>query len=174
MFSQQEIEICEGDDVTFTYSTSSNQIGNINWYIDNTLKGGGQNLTVNWGTYPFGTYIISADFTSIYNCPAEPVQYEVKVKECEEITMYIPNCFTPNGDSINEVWVPKGFNYKEPYFFIMNRWGNLLFTSHSLDFGWDGTYYGEMCPDGVYMYVFRWKDKRGRSYVDYGHLTLLK
>jgi gliding motility-associated-like protein len=173
-FSQQEIEVCEGDNVIFTYSTGTNQMGSINWYIDNTIKGGGQTLTVNWADYSAGTYIITADFISIYNCPAEQVSFQVITKECEQTTVYIPNCFTPNEDNTNEFWAPKGFNYQEPYFFIMNRWGNFLFSSHSFDVGWDGTYGGKICQDGVYIYVVRWKDKRGRQYTDYGHLTLLR
>jgi len=173
-WSQQEVEMCEGNEVTFTYSTNSNQPGNILWYINYSLIGGGPNLTINWTDYSFGTYTLTAQFTSIYSCDSDPVLYNVITKPCEEVSVYIPNCFTPNGDNTNESWSPKGFNYREPYFFIMNRWGSLLYTSNNFEVGWDGTFFGKMCPDGVYIYVVKWKDPKGRSYVDYGHLTLIR
>jgi len=174
MFSQQEIEICEGDDVTFTYSTSSNQMGSISWFLNNVLVRGGTNLTIDWGEYPIGIYDIIVTFNSINNCPSEPVYFQVTTKECDQITMYVPNSFSPNGDNLNEIWLPKGFNTKDVNFYVMNRWGNLVFTSNSLDTGWDGTYQGKMCQEDTYIYILKWKDRRGRQYIDHGHLTLIK
>jgi gliding motility-associated-like protein len=35
---------------------------------------------------------------------------------------------------------------------IYNRWGELVFHSTDFNLGWDGSYKGIICPEGVYMY----------------------
>jgi hypothetical protein len=54
-------------------------------------------------------------------------------------------------------------------FFIL-----LVFTSNSLDTGWDGTYQGKMCQEDTYIYILKWKDRKGGQYIGHGHLTLIK
>jgi gliding motility-associated-like protein len=44
--------------------------------------------------------------------------------------------------------VPEKFNMK-----IFNKWGQLLFESHSIENGWDGTYNGNFVLPGGYLYV---------------------
>lgn len=65
-----------------------------------------------------------------------------------------PSAFSPNGDGINDVFIPwfpdDGFeNYK---LVIFSRNGQKLYESHVTSVGWDGTYQGELCPEGVYIY----------------------
>jgi len=57
---------------------------------------------------------------------------------------------------------------------IFNRWGELLFESYDSAFGWDGTYTGQPCQDGVYVYVLGWEDSKNKRNSRYGHVTLLK
>ena len=77
--------------------------------------------------------------------------------------IFVPNAFTPNKDGKNEVFIPRAiliFNqtgnpildYK---FEIFNRWGEQVFESNDLNLGWDGTYKGEPCQDGHYVYKVR-------------------
>lgn len=66
----------------------------------------------------------------------------------------IPNTFTPNGDSINDVWDIK---YLDLYHYstvkIYNRYGALLFQSKGYPQPWDGKYRGGIVPSGTYYYV---------------------
>ena len=74
--------------------------------------------------------------------------------------MYIPNAFTPNGDGLNDVFgvIPR-LDYVNQYrISIFNRWGQLLFESSDLNQGWDGTYQGEACPAGAYVYRIVYND----------------
>ena len=73
---------------------------------------------------------------------------------------YIPNAFTPNGDGLNDVFgvIPR-LDYVNQYrISIFNRWGQLLFESSDLNQGWDGTYQGEACPAGAYVYRIVYND----------------
>jgi gliding motility-associated-like protein len=73
----------------------------------------------------------------------------------EDYTVYIPNSFTPNGDTYNTQWYILGNCIAELECRIFNRWGQEIFTFDDIDEGWDGKYEGKPVPDGVYTYVVR-------------------
>lgn len=69
---------------------------------------------------------------------------------------FIPNIFTPNGDSYNPRFVIKGLDFCDEFLLrIYNRWGELMFQSTSILDSWDGTYKGKDVPDGVYFYIIK-------------------
>jgi gliding motility-associated-like protein len=90
---------------------------------------------------------------------------------------YVPNTFIPDGDNKNEIWTPvfsNLSNVKKYNVQIFNRWGELVFESNDPTFGWNGTYNGNTCQDGTYIWKlqFTWYDKK----VHYanGHVNLLR
>lgn len=81
--------------------------------------------------------------------------------KCDSNCLFIvPNVMTPNGDSIND-----DFRYDYPCVFesfemeIYNRWGEKLFETDKQFVYWNGTYHGEMCPDGVYLWLIKFKER---------------
>ncbi len=68
---------------------------------------------------------------------------------------YVPNAFTPNGDGLNDVFYPiitEGLDVLDYQLRIFNRWGELIFVSSEYQLGWDGTYKGAICQDGIYTW----------------------
>ena len=68
----------------------------------------------------------------------------------------LPNVFTPNGDNINDFFIPLPYRFVEKVDMkIYNRWGNLLFQTEDPDINWDGTNAEskKKVPDGVYYYI---------------------
>ncbi len=63
----------------------------------------------------------------------------VSVRDCE-CFMYVPTSFTPDGDDINEFFIPRFdcqlFDYQLT---IYNRWGERIFETTDPTQGWDGT-----------------------------------
>ena len=60
---------------------------------------------------------------------------------------------------------------------IYNRWGELIFVSQDLNFGWDGTsgMFGYKSMDGVYTWKISFKDqKTNERKVLIGHVTLIR
>ena len=57
----------------------------------------------------------------------------------KELSLYIPNSFTPNGDNLNDVFKPVGIadKIKDYEMLIFNGWGELVFESHAIENGWD-------------------------------------
>ncbi len=99
-------------------------------------------------------------------------------ENCCTSVVFAPNCFTPNNDGVNDVFRVSGDCIEEIELLIFNRWGNLIFTSTSLQLGWDGrTLTGIIAPDGVYVYLLKYKsiEKSKYRWVEKrGHVTLFR
>jgi len=66
----------------------------------------------------------------------------------------LPNAFTPNGDGLNDVFIPiRRYDFVKQYHLsIYNRWGQIVFETDNIDEGWDGTSLGKAAPKGNYVY----------------------
>ena len=95
-----------------------------------------------------------------------------------ELIVYVPNAFTPDGDIYNNTFFPVisgGYTTEDYSFLIFNRWGELIYESSEMGEGWDGSYRGKKCQDGVYT----WKLNVRKSYTDeikeyVGHVSVLR
>jgi gliding motility-associated-like protein len=69
----------------------------------------------------------------------------------------IPNSFSPNGDGLNDYFLPRELLSSGLTSFkmsIYNRWGEQIFTTTAIDGrGWDGKYNNVPQPQGVFVYV---------------------
>jgi gliding motility-associated-like protein len=88
--------------------------------------------------------------------------------------IYVPNVFTPNGDGTNDVVHVHSENIASLQFFIYDQWGELIFTSSSVQNGWDGTYKGTKEPVGVYVYYLKAVMTSGQNITKKGSITLLR
>jgi large repetitive protein len=113
---------------------------------------------------------------SEYGCLDSTVRY---IRFHPELIYYVPNSFTPDGDDYNNVFKPvisSGYSLDNFNFMIFNRWGELIYESNDITtVGWDGTYRGSKCQEGVYI----WKMAIMNSDTDrkeeaVGHVTLLR
>ena len=79
----------------------------------------------------------------------------------------IPNVFTPNFDSINDVFKPYLDEIEELNFSIYNRYGIIIFETNRLNGFWDGrTTSGEPCQDGVYFCILNAVGIEGKKYKE--------
>ena len=79
---------------------------------------------------------------------------EVCGDNCPQYTL--PNIFTPNGDRVNDRFVPFPYRgVRSISLTVFNRWGGVVFETEDPAILWNGTYKntGEVLPDGVYYYV---------------------
>lgn len=65
----------------------------------------------------------------------------------------VPNAFRPASISGNNVFKAIGENIVLYHMIIYDRWGRSVFSSHSINFGWDGTMNGKPAPAGPYLYT---------------------
>ena len=72
--------------------------------------------------------------------------------EVGQSNYYLPNVFTPNGDGVNELFMPIGETSILNEIIIFNRWGNKV-SSLFYPFEWNGTGCDLELPNGVYFYL---------------------
>lgn len=125
-------------------------------------------------TYPvIGLYTVTLIVNDDNGC-SDTIQKEVDVREM--LRFYVPNSFSPNGDGLNDVFKPVGIEISETGYTmcIYNRWGDLVFMTHDLNQGWDGTVKNKKVEGGTVMnYVIHYENKDGRPYVVSGVLHVL-
>jgi gliding motility-associated-like protein len=69
-----------------------------------------------------------------------------------DFTLFLPNAFSPNGNNLNEEYKPIGALYAHSYVMeIFNRWGEKVFETNDVNKGWDGTFQGQNCEEGVFI-----------------------
>lgn len=106
-------------------------------------------------TYPQetgGTYVVTLTAISENGC-RDTISSVVRI--AEELIFFVPNTFTPDGNQFNQTFEPvftSGFDLHNYTLFIYNRWGEVLFESHDVSVGWDGTYGGKMSQQGTYLW----------------------
>lgn len=75
-----------------------------------------------------------------------------------ECFLIAPNAFTPNGDGLNDGFIPilqcpaAAYSMK-----IFNRWGKMIFETSDPSKGWDGTVDGEKVEHGTYAWYIYYK-----------------
>ncbi|MCM1032116.1 MAG: gliding motility-associated C-terminal domain-containing protein, partial [Oscillibacter sp.] len=91
-------------------------------------------------------------------------QLKLNVSDLPEEDFIIPNTFSPNGDGINDVFMP-GRRIK-----IINRNGAVI---HSGENGWDGTCKGGQAQEGVYFYILYLETTEKNKQLT-GYITLVR
>ncbi|MBS1637818.1 MAG: gliding motility-associated C-terminal domain-containing protein [Bacteroidetes bacterium] len=124
------------------------------WGFDNGHSSTAQNPNAE-------TYINSGTYTVVLlvsngTCTATATE-TVTVLE-EEPYLIIPNVFTPNQDSVNDMFHVSALNIKDFNCKIYNRWGLLLYTMEEINSGWDGKINGHDASEGTYFYIIEAKD----------------
>jgi gliding motility-associated-like protein len=101
-----------------------------------------------------GEYYVTLIVNSDHNCKDT---ISKKIINTEVPTFYIPNAFTPNNDGLNDTFFPKGNGYDWDTYemYIYDRWGELVYKTHDINEGWNGTKgnTGEVATDDVYSYI---------------------
>jgi gliding motility-associated-like protein len=97
------------------------------------------------------------------------------VKTIKEVTIFVPNAFTPNSDNLNDRFYPVTDGIKQVYSFkVFNRWGLELFNWTPGSQGWDGTYKGTAQVPGAYVWQFSGVGIDGKIYNRKGMIAIIR
>ncbi|MCB0791530.1 MAG: gliding motility-associated C-terminal domain-containing protein [Flavobacteriales bacterium] len=123
----------------------------------------------------YGWYIV--DITTPLICT---ITDSVYVQEYCPPACYVPNSFTPDGDGVNDLFFPSGYNIGEIELMIFDRWGELIYSGSDGDAAWDGTRGGSAVQDGVYIWKIKYRffedhlGTMGPEQEQVGHVTLMR
>ena len=74
------------------------------------------------------------------------------VKVINEILLFVPNAFTPNGDTKNDFFRPICIGATVQSFKIYNRFGQQIFSATDNEKGWNGKFKGELQMPATYVW----------------------
>lgn len=142
--------ITEGDAVQLTATGGSSYFWFPDEYIDDVNS---QTPTVN----PPTSTTYNVQITDINGCIDSTVAIITVVPDLTDLI--IPNLFTPNGDGFNDLWVVENIDaYTESEVTVFNIYGQVVHESGPYNNDWDGSYSGNILPDGTYFYIIRLND----------------
>jgi gliding motility-associated-like protein len=92
------------------------------------------------------------------DCGTVDASKTVQYRFCAD-SVFVPNAFTPNGDGINDIFLPVHY-YIFPHYSlqIFNRYGEKVFFTTDISKGWDGYFKGNLQPAGTYVYAIRYQN----------------
>ncbi len=117
--------------------------------------------------------------------PGEHMLYYVMEENCNEtdsilinldceLQIYIPNTFTPNNDSWNDLFVIKSNGYLEWFELnIYNRWGEKLYYTDDINDYWNGKFKNQVVQTGVYTYLIKAFGSDGETLIKSGHVHVM-
>ena len=131
-------------------------------------------------TFPIesgGDYLVTLIAINAYGC-MDTIQQEIHVET--ELSYYVPNAFTPDGDPFNNIWKPvftSGLDLMDYHAMIYNRWGEVIWESYDASVGWDGSYgvNGLAVQDDVYLYQITFgHEKNAQKERLSGHIVIVR
>lgn len=159
-----DVQAFYGDDIQLyaTSTTSGDYIWSPSEYLscvvcDNPIANPEQNFF----------YVVS--YTDENGCSASDSVYIYY-----NPVIYVPNTFTPDSDEFNSLFLSIGGNINTFEMLVFDRWGELVFESLDINIGWDGTYKGQNCQDGTYVWKINLTDFNGKEYNYVGHINLVR
>ncbi len=151
-------QLCQGNNLNIAvpgYATYQWSTGSAASFINvNTI-----------GTF----YLTVKDFN---NCTGTDT---INIQRANCIPISIPNAFTPDGNSINDIFKPIISQTINDYsFIIFNRYGQTIFKTNDYTNGWDGTIKGKPQPSDSYIYRIKYTNIFGRETVETGAVLLIR
>jgi len=135
---------------------------------DTLLLNAGEGTSWSWGgdasanTSQFFTVTSPGIFSATVSGPCGLGSDQIVVLPCANedpvdsniVEFTFPNVITPNGDGINDLYEIQNLT-ENTEVIILNRWGNVVFSSANYQNNWDGIdISGKDLVDGVYTYKF--------------------
>ncbi|MEC8663353.1 MAG: PKD domain-containing protein [Bacteroidota bacterium] len=120
-----------------------------------------------------GTFTVTQTVINEFGC-TDIAEADVAVSGS---TFYAPNAFTPDGDGLNDVWIPIVSGVTAYELRITNRWGQTVFETTDPEEPWlgqfreDGQHY---CPSGMYIFQVTYTDQIGYPREVRGHMFLIR
>jgi gliding motility-associated-like protein len=122
----------------------------------------------------------SVEVENIYGCKQkDTISFQASC--ISEKQLFVPTAFTPNGNSLNDIFTILGQGFTINYFKIYNRWGNVVFERknggkpNDKAYGWNGQLKdGGMAPSGNYTCIVEVTCTAGGIFTYKGNLTLIR
>ena len=157
--------------ISFSIATAS-PINQVNWNFGDPNSGANNSSSDFNPSHQFseiGTYHITAIVE--FDCYTDTITENITLFNCTDtitpiLPLEFPNVISDNDDGINDLFEIQNLT-ENTEVIILNRWGNIVFSSTNYQNNWDGKdNSGRVLVDGVYTYTFTTVfGKRGHGFV---------
>jgi len=89
-------------------------------------------------------------------------------------TVFIPNCFTPNNDGLNDKFLVGSDLVKRISLRIYDKTGEEVFATIDMAQGWDGKYHGRELMQDAYLYRVEVDYMNGTNETIVGQINLMR
>lgn len=132
---------------------------NSKWYVNGELSEKTYESSVKIPFQDKGSYQVKLEVEQANGCKNSA---EENIFIIEDFKLLAPSAFTPNGDNINDDFIPRSLEVmnKEFVMVIYNRNGKVIYQTQSIHEPWNGTLYnsGQKVPEGSYVWTVRFKE----------------
>ncbi|MEZ4938740.1 MAG: PKD domain-containing protein [Crocinitomicaceae bacterium] len=122
-----------------------------------------------------GIYKVTLTAQNDFGCQSK-VTKNITVED--DYNLLAPTGFTPNGDGLNDNFIPKALEIMNAEFTmsIYHKNGQMYYKTNQVSRPWDGRYMmdNQNAPAGAYVWVVQLKNKNGETEVYRGSVTLLR
>ncbi|MFM7311161.1 MAG: PKD domain-containing protein, partial [Flavobacteriales bacterium] len=119
-----------------------------------------------------GGYLVTMKVYNALGCMADTSAY---IPVNPELTVFVPNAFTPDQDAINEGFAPVGEGMRSYEMYIFDRWGELIFETNEKLHTWNGSRQNTNESSKQEVYVYRVIAKGYCEEKEFiGHVVLLR
>ena len=122
-----------------------------------------------------GIYMVSLEYTSKVGC-SNKINKSIDVNK--KTNLLAPNSFTPNGDGLNDYFMPEGLKISGNPFdlSIFNKRGQMVFNSKNISNAWDGFNQktGQKCKNDNYIWLVQTTNENGEPEQYKGSIFLFK
>jgi gliding motility-associated-like protein len=108
-------------------------------------------------------------------CGSAVESITVVLEDCEE-SVYVPTCFTPDNDGVNDAWKVIARNINSMSTRVFNRWGEVVFQSNDLEPVWTGGYNSgdTFVADGLYFFQIEFERRDGQKDLREGSMFMIR
>ncbi len=145
------------------FTTVAEESTNYNWILGDGSVANGDEVLHDYNTENEPEYfIVNLEAVTDFGCLKSS-------KDIINVVPYVPNVFSPNGDGVNDLFMP-GVETQ-----VFDRFGKVLYEGMD---GWDGIYNGEAVSQDTYFYSLTYPlyDIKGnkQEFNEKGYVTLVR
>ncbi len=167
VYESPNLEIVSNKEVnrgltTVNYTIVGDEVQKMFWNLGNGKTATAAEVTTTYRNR--GGYKVLLEATSINGCKSV-VEHNLFVEE--DYNLLAPNAFTPDGDGLNDLFIPEALKSMDCNFtmVIRSRAEGIVFETTSLDRPWDGKNQktGMDCPETNYVWVVNLINEEGEK-----------
>ena len=160
----------ETDEIIYFRNNSEGGVESFSWNFGNGVNSTDEHTNTVYTTD--STYVVNLEVTDSSGCKDHITKL---LKIIPPLYFYVPNCFTPNDDGLNDFFLVKGIGIKAFNLTIFDKWGVEVFGTNDINSPWYGTSHTDKeMPVGVYVYKITLEGESGDDVERLGTITLLR